>query len=80
MLCPKCDHAYSSVLHTTNSMRDPYRHPLWFRAFAEHYPSLIMRKRKCLKCDNRWKTLELPLEDFKYIGKPEQIKELPLKK
>mgnify|MGYP004200149565 CR=1 FL=1 len=80
MRCPKCDHLSSSVLHTDKAGAHNYKHPLWFRAFSEHYPSVILRNRRCLKCDFRWPSLELPVEDFKYIGKPSQIQELPLRK
>jgi transcriptional regulator NrdR family protein len=80
MRCPKCDHPSSSVLHTDKAGADNYQHPLWFRAFSEHYPSSVMRSRKCRNCGERWISLELPLQDFKYIGKPSEIRELPLKK
>ena len=79
MLCPSCDCSGDKVIFSAKAEHKYKRVPNWFKEFTKHYPSCIIRRRLCKTCDHRYYTLELPVKDFKYLGDPAQVKELPLK-
>ena len=79
MLCPSCDRSEDKVIFSAKAENNHKNAPNWFTAFTEHYPSCIVRRRRCKTCGHRYYTLELPVKDFKYLGDPAQVKELPLK-
>lgn len=51
MLCPKCGHYHTEVIRTTHNDRD----------------NLILRRRKCLKCEFRFSTNERLREEGKKL-------------
>lgn len=63
MECPKCLEK-TKVLETR---KNGSCSTLWVQRLKEDWPDLVYRRRLCLKCENRFSTIELPIEDLKAI-------------
>lgn len=64
MECPQCL-GKTRVLET----RKGETYSAWVNRFREDWPDLVYRRRQCFKCDFKFGTVELPIEDIKEIAK-----------